>query len=272
MEIKTATEQKSLLDHPGAGQADPPAPPAVRVRSRPRDPAVPADRPGDRARSARLLPEPGVEGPRVPVPPRRRGRLLGDRLPDRPGDQVLPRLRRPGAAAPEGQRQDRHPAVRRRALDHERVGRGRRPAGRRRGRLHALRRLAAPGRRPAPAPGRARGLRPLRHAAGHLGLPARQRYVEKKGGQKSLYAIDYGARLAMEMGADVVKLNLPKPGPASGLARAVQRARGHAGGGRPPRGQLRRPLARRALRRLEDRRRPPARADPLHHGVRAARA
>ena len=38
-------------------------------------------------------------------------------------------------------------------------------------------------------------------------------YVEKKGGQKSLYAIDYGARLAMEMGADVVKLNLPSPDP-----------------------------------------------------------
>ncbi|HEY7150210.1 MAG TPA: hypothetical protein VH391_00870 [Solirubrobacterales bacterium] len=36
-------------------------------------------------------------------------------------------------------------------------------------------------------------------------------YVEKKGGQKSLYAIDYAARLAMEMGADVVKLNLPSP-------------------------------------------------------------
>jgi class I fructose-bisphosphate aldolase len=38
-------------------------------------------------------------------------------------------------------------------------------------------------------------------------------YIEQKGGQKSLYAIDYAARLAMEMGADVVKLNLPSPDP-----------------------------------------------------------
>ena len=41
----------------------------------------------------------------------------------------------------------------------------------------------------------------------------RGKYVKDKGGQDSLYAIDYAARLAMEMGADVVKLNLPKPEP-----------------------------------------------------------
>jgi fructose-bisphosphate aldolase, class I len=35
--------------------------------------------------------------------------------------------------------------------------------------------------------------------------------VKAKGGQDSFYAIDYAARLAMEMGADIVKLNLPKP-------------------------------------------------------------
>ncbi|MFQ5889139.1 MAG: class I fructose-bisphosphate aldolase [Gemmatimonadota bacterium] len=34
--------------------------------------------------------------------------------------------------------------------------------------------------------------------------------VEKKGGRDSLYAVDYAARVAMEMGADVVKLNVPK--------------------------------------------------------------
>jgi class I fructose-bisphosphate aldolase len=34
-----------------------------------------------------------------------------------------------------------------------------------------------------------------------------------KGGQNSLYAIDYAARMAMEMGADVVKLNMPKIDP-----------------------------------------------------------
>src|SRR5215210_7598756 len=34
--------------------------------------------------------------------------------------------------------------------------------------------------------------------------------IEKKGGRDSFYAIDYAARVAMEMGADVVKLNMPK--------------------------------------------------------------
>ena len=34
--------------------------------------------------------------------------------------------------------------------------------------------------------------------------------IEKKGGRNSLYAVDYAARLANELGADVVKLNVPK--------------------------------------------------------------
>jgi class I fructose-bisphosphate aldolase len=37
--------------------------------------------------------------------------------------------------------------------------------------------------------------------------------IEAKGGQSSFYAIDYAARMAMEMGADVVKLNMPKIDP-----------------------------------------------------------
>jgi class I fructose-bisphosphate aldolase len=37
--------------------------------------------------------------------------------------------------------------------------------------------------------------------------------VETKGGQNSFYAIDYAARMAMEMGADVVKINMPKVDP-----------------------------------------------------------
>nr|MBA2523185.1 fructose-bisphosphate aldolase [Solirubrobacterales bacterium] len=37
--------------------------------------------------------------------------------------------------------------------------------------------------------------------------------IEAKGGQNSFYAIDYAARMAMEMGADVVKLNMPKIDP-----------------------------------------------------------
>lgn len=35
--------------------------------------------------------------------------------------------------------------------------------------------------------------------------------VEEKGGRNSLYAVDYAARMAVELGADIVKLNLPKP-------------------------------------------------------------
>jgi class I fructose-bisphosphate aldolase len=41
----------------------------------------------------------------------------------------------------------------------------------------------------------------------------RGRDMEAKGGRDSFYAIDYGARMAMEMGADVVKLNYPKLDP-----------------------------------------------------------
>lgn len=37
--------------------------------------------------------------------------------------------------------------------------------------------------------------------------------IEGKGGRDSFYAIDYAARMAMEMGADVVKLNMPKLNP-----------------------------------------------------------
>ncbi|HEX6115806.1 MAG TPA: hypothetical protein VFY99_01815 [Solirubrobacterales bacterium] len=37
--------------------------------------------------------------------------------------------------------------------------------------------------------------------------------IDEKGGRDSFYAIDYAARMAMEMGADVVKLNYPKLNP-----------------------------------------------------------
>ncbi len=37
--------------------------------------------------------------------------------------------------------------------------------------------------------------------------------VEKKGGRDSLYAVDYAARMAQEMGADIVKVNFPKIDP-----------------------------------------------------------
>ncbi len=37
--------------------------------------------------------------------------------------------------------------------------------------------------------------------------------IETKGGRDSLYAVDYAARVALELGADIVKLNIPKQGP-----------------------------------------------------------
>ena len=62
-------------------------------------------------------------------------------------------------------------------------------------------------------------LKGVREDCDRYGMPLviwaypRGEYIEKKGGQKSFYAIDYAARMAMEMGADVVKLNLPSPDP-----------------------------------------------------------
>lgn len=59
-------------------------------------------------------------------------------------------------------------------------------------------------------------LREVRRECDRYGLPLivwaypRGEDIERKGGQNSFYAIDYAARMAMEMGADVVKLNFPK--------------------------------------------------------------
>jgi fructose-bisphosphate aldolase, class I len=62
-------------------------------------------------------------------------------------------------------------------------------------------------------------LRKVRQDCDRFGMPLviwaypRGRDIEAKGGRDSLYAIDYAARVAMEMGADVVKLNMPKLNP-----------------------------------------------------------
>jgi class I fructose-bisphosphate aldolase len=62
-------------------------------------------------------------------------------------------------------------------------------------------------------------LRAVRQDCDRFGMPLviwaypRGAALEKKGGQSTFYAIDYAARLAMEMGADVVKLNFPKLDP-----------------------------------------------------------
>jgi len=60
----------------------------------------------------------------------------------------------------------------------------------------------------------------VRREAERYGMPVivwaypRGRYVEAKGGKNSLYAVDYAARVAVELGADVIKLNMPVLDPA----------------------------------------------------------
>jgi len=64
-------------------------------------------------------------------------------------------------------------------------------------------------------------LRQVRQDCDRFGMPLivwaypRGSAIEAKGGQKTFYAIDYAARMAMEQGADVVKLNLPQIDPAN---------------------------------------------------------
>ena len=56
----------------------------------------------------------------------------------------------------------------------------------------------------------------VRREAERAGLPVimwaypRGKFMEAKGGRDSLYAVDYAARIAQELGADVVKVNYPK--------------------------------------------------------------
>ena len=56
----------------------------------------------------------------------------------------------------------------------------------------------------------------IRREAERAGMPVimwaypRGKYMEAKGGRDSLYAVDYAARIAQELGADVVKMNYPK--------------------------------------------------------------
>jgi fructose-bisphosphate aldolase, class I len=59
--------------------------------------------------------------------------------------------------------------------------------------------------------------RQVREDAQRLGMPLvvwaypRGSAIEAKGGRDSFYAVDYAARTASELGADVVKVNFPKP-------------------------------------------------------------
>ena len=61
--------------------------------------------------------------------------------------------------------------------------------------------------------------RAVREEADAYGMPIivwaypRGEAIEAKGGRDSLYAVDYAARVAAELGADVVKVNMPKINP-----------------------------------------------------------
>lgn len=61
--------------------------------------------------------------------------------------------------------------------------------------------------------------RKVREDADRFGMPVivwsypRGEAIEAKGGRDSLYAIDYAARVACELGADIVKINMPKANP-----------------------------------------------------------
>jgi len=79
----------------------------------------------------------------------------------------------------------------------------------------------------------------IREEAHRFGLPVvvwsypRGSAVADKGGKDSFYAVDYAARVASELGADVIKINLPKidqaqlqkaPAPYSSLAPSLEEA------------------------------------------------
>lgn len=69
--------------------------------------------------------------------------------------------------------------------------------------------------------------RRIREDAERYGMPIvvwsypRGTFIEAKGGKDTVYAIDYAARVAQELGADVIKLNVPKINPEN-LLRAPQ--------------------------------------------------
>jgi fructose-bisphosphate aldolase, class I len=68
----------------------------------------------------------------------------------------------------------------------------------------------------------------VRADARRLGMPLivwaypRGAAVDAKGGKDSFYAVDYAARTASELGADMVKVNFPSPGKQAGVPKPYQ--------------------------------------------------
>jgi class I fructose-bisphosphate aldolase len=69
----------------------------------------------------------------------------------------------------------------------------------------------------------------VREDAERFGMPLivwsypRGAAIDAKGGRDSFYAVDYAARTASELGADLVKVNFPQPGKQSGVPDAYRR-------------------------------------------------
>ncbi len=69
----------------------------------------------------------------------------------------------------------------------------------------------------------------VREDAERFGMPLivwsypRGAAIDAKGGRDCFYAVDYAARTASELGADVVKVNFPQPGKQSGVPEAYRR-------------------------------------------------
>jgi fructose-bisphosphate aldolase, class I len=76
----------------------------------------------------------------------------------------------------------------------------------------------------------------VRRDAHRFGLPLvvwsypRGSSVDAKGGKNSLYAVDYAARTAAELGADVVKVNFPEPKATQGAHKTYAREVGEQDG------------------------------------------
>ncbi|HLI40838.1 MAG TPA: hypothetical protein VKV35_04255, partial [Streptosporangiaceae bacterium] len=70
--------------------------------------------------------------------------------------------------------------------------------------------------------------RRVREDAERLGMPLivwsypRGAAVDAKGGRDSFYAVDYAARVASELGADMVKVNFPQPDKQDGVPSAYR--------------------------------------------------
>ena len=188
-------------------------------------------------------------------------------------DEVLPRLRRQRAADPQGQRQDRHPAVRRRrsrpATPRSRTRSGSAPT------RSATRSTSAPRARTRTCCSSSRSARTATASACRWSSGPTRAARRSSEGRPGLLLRDRlrgadgdgdGRRHRQAEHAE------DRPRQGQGLPRPLQRGRLHPGGGDQPVRRVGRALARRALGRLQDRRRRPARADERDDGAPAARA